>query len=696
MRKIGYCLFSIMLFFTFCLCVSADHGDAEDYGHRLKYEVTGFSVDANGNIRVRGYAFIHRTQNYVTVYKLNDNGSSTGEVVMSNGGQAVRITAYDQNGNYYDFSSPCQDDNYNFYYQMFNHDALNYSLETYNDPTQNTCSGVSDATNCYYEDLGFNITISMNTLLDKFDPDAELTFYISAYNNSYGKWTSDYNLMIPPSINIPNNDFFDVISDGSKLGDLEFIAYYAHFQNLTGGKYQDGLFARSPIDGDNFYHIVRNPGNYSYVDGFRSISTNAGYSNPDFLKYTNGAGLYAICIDESDSRDACDSVDYSGYCNRCSGTIVSVYTTWVLLNGNTQVKLKLKALKKCDVVTQPAGDLACNDDNGKNYSSTCEELTIKTDSGVLGSVRIDQTGTLSSILLPSKTFAGGGFSFAIMYYHTIKWNYVKTPNTSEKRRALELAMMDKIKSYDQFVRELKITNLEFDGKIMDPSFLIKKCTASSTGKNYSGNGITVSCIFYFPDSVVDGSGTVSYKESGYGGISNKFYTPLDYFDDEYEINVRIEGMDRITTSSAREDSKDGIPWTGGPWSTNFRDCTIKVYPLLYNRPDNPYDVKSLTYNFIYRPIDINRPFPDRNPGINWFDWWSVDSNKVRLRTTYERPQYTTVLDSKTIENIKRYNNLEDGRGGYLDWGTMRGDKSSFIDNDAFGFVQKRDNLWGDS
>lgn len=111
---------------------------------------------------------------------------------------------------------------------------------------------------------------------------------------------------------------------------------------------------------------------------------------------------------------------------------------------------------------------------------------------------------------------------------------------------------------------------------------------------------------------------------------------------------------------------------------------LNLYPLLY---------KNGKYNFIYRPIDINNPFPNRNAGINWFDWYAISENVERLESAYDRLQYSVTLDNQTITQIKKYNKQQNSNGGYFDWNTMNNDKSSFVDD---YFEIKRQNIVGDN
>ena len=394
-----------------------------------------------------------------------------------------------------------------------------------------------------------------------------------------------------------------------------------------------------------------------------------------FLNGTKSPRMYAICAYTSGNdinKNACSSVDSSGYCTSCDGEVLAAYASWINLSGTNQLRIRVKDLKRCDPEPPSSGSLECNE--SKVFNSVCDELTVETSEG-LATVMIEQTGTVSSILTPDSIYAGGGFNFGIMYYNSIKWSYVNEPSSVELRNAVEQEMNLKIKGFENYVAGLNITELKLGGKSYDSNFLVKSCKTSDDQSDYYDKELTVSCVFYFPESYFDKDGTVNYNYGVSGlGISNKYYTPIIYKDDTYKIQAKIVGMDRITSNAALNDSSEkGQAWTGY-WFDTF-NCQIDIYPLLYIVNGN----SKTKYNFIYRPINIYNPFPSRNPGINWFDWYSLQKNVDRLESTYKdngNLQYIANLDNHTIAGIKNYNKSHN----YLEWDSINeetGD-SSFI------------------
>ena len=180
--------------------------------------------------------------------------------------------------------------------------------------------------------------------------------------------------------------------------------------------------------------------------------------------------------------------------------------------------------------------------------------------------------------------------------------------------------------------------------------------------------VTTTCTILLPESEVElGTGKVTYKNSIGKGINNEFYTPIKYNGDLY-LNVKLEDLG-TTTELWNPDIK--ITYNGK--SNSSSNCTVSTYPRFYEE-DNK------TYKFIYRPIDLNNPFPNRNAGINWYDWYSVPYNKNRLKSSYDKIEYTAELDNQIVSKIKGYNK----NNNYLDWrGISKTGKSEFIENNNF-------------
>ena len=92
-----------------------------------------------------------------------------------------------------------------------------------------------------------------------------------------------------------------------------------------------------------------------------------------------------------------------------------LYASWVKPTGEFVIKVYND--KKCKP-SQPNIKASCNS-SSSSFSSTCEELTVKTNDAndeikSKANIKISQTGSITTILTPTNTYAGGGFKFGIM------------------------------------------------------------------------------------------------------------------------------------------------------------------------------------------------------------------------------------------------------------------------------------------
>ena len=112
-------------------------------------------------------------------------------------------------------------------------------------------------------------------------------------------------------------------------------------------------------------------------------------------------------------------------------------------------------------------------------------------------------------------------------------------------------------------------------------------------------------------------------------------------------------------------------WTLKYDGENDDNCKVNVTSRLY-KPNQKNE-----YAFIYRPIDLNNPFPNRNAGVNWYDWYSIPANKERLKSSYSKKEYQVELDNQSVSKIKEDNK----NNNYLNWTGINKEtgKSDFID-----------------
>lgn len=700
-----YLVFVAIIFLIIPISAKATFGD-------LRYEITSVNV-GDSTITFKGWAFIHRTNNYnevvyngvqvasggdhkILMQAFNETTKEVIENIVVLGKSGVSINSSEEHYNFYcelfDTISgrTCNSNNYPSYpSKILGAEISNQCTNGYDGNSDNSETGY-----CYYEDIAFEITFNVENWENVGEND-KISFKIAASNNDFeyklnnpGNNTYYRNFKsfsykgelytIPESIYMPES----LISDSQWETDF-IIVDTNSFSNSVAVVAKDSMLRK--YNSNNmlayFDHESIGFGHHVYAT-YPTIESSTGFSNgctsnvfnlavgvitgydfgisdktenglcKSFLGSCTGSHNYAIYVDDVNKGwpyQVCPTNDTDSDVVIVRGSHVKVY-------GNTVFQISVKNKKLCDV-TDPdkdSGVLQCN--VGKTYNSVCEELTVSTASGA-ARVRIEQTGTVSSVLTPDSIYAGGGFNLGIMYYNTIKWSYVSGQNIgTDLHNAVVKAMNDKIKDYNSYIAGINITNLKLGGKSFE---LVKQCTTSNTSKDYYNKELTVSCVFTFPDSYIDLEGNVSYTyDSSLLNINNKYYTPTNY-SGIYNISANIVGMDRITESAAKSDSKEnGKAWTGD-WSDTFTNCEINIYDLI---------MKNGKYNFIYRPIDIFNPFPSRNAGINWFDWYNITRNRERLKETYSTSniQYTAVLDNAAIADIKKYNSTHN----YLDWDSI--------------------------
>lgn len=308
--------------------------------------------------------------------------------------------------------------------------------------------------------------------------------------------------------------------------------------------------------------------------------------------------------------------------------------------------------------------------------SNCQKETITT-SNARADVKINQKGTVANILTPDSIYQGGGFKLAFVYYNEISWDFADDKilttlsSKTEAKNEITAEMKKKIQSLGTFEKNVILDNIMFGKEDIDSNLIQKECIRSDKEFN-PGETITTVCTFYLPNSVIEPyTGKVTYSTS-FGinhKVNNKYYTPLTY-EGKYNIKANLNNLNVL--------NRDSEYWVGD-WNLIFdgekdNSCQIDVYGQLYNKAKAKY---------IYRPIDLKNPFPNRNAGINWYNWYQDDKNKYDLEHSYNDLEYSFNLDNENLSNIKKYNNDKDVDGmGYFNWEDIDNGKSSFVDEYA--------------
>lgn len=704
-KKIFLFLFIIITSLSLLENVKAEKGNCG----AIRYDVTNLNI-RDEKLTFTGWAFINCTQNY-TDYKGNDSS-----IVKSGGGQKIKIRAIDSNGNQVGSEkevngSIVNNINYNFYCQQYYFQNEKSECEKAYNGTfpssgwNNRCTDGIASSQCLYQNVGFSITF--NTSEWNVEDGTQIRFQIAVtnrdyqnkYNRSYSNWeTLSLNKAVKPDIK--NNPNIEIVKNSSGES-VKVIISEGIFRDINGNyvvETSDGTKGSCAHVRKDYAHCAP----YSWSDAVEGevykISSSTigafknGYSASTINEFkilgnttTYSPGRYIVYVEKG----------WRGERKRYPGSDkeMVLYASWVKPTGEFVIKVYND--KKCKP-SQPNIKASCNS-SSSSFSSTCEELTVKTNDAndeikSKANVKISQTGSITTILTPTNTYAGGGFKFGIMYHNTISWSLVKQYKGTIEDITKE--MQAKLK--ENFVDGFGLKNVKFGNEQIPDDYFKQNIKCQETGSFTNGNTLTTMCIVYLPNSVVEEyTGKVTYKQGDNLGLNNKYYTPIDWDSNKkYEIVATISGMDRLKESSVKADSKDkNKVWTG-TWEYTLNgskdNCDINLYPL-YGQPTG--GKKNLKYTFIYRPIDLNNPFPNRNPGMNWYDWYNIERNKERLESSYNREQYSITLDSQKTSEIKKYNKDELNKGGYFDWKTIENGQSSFIDK---YFDKKRDNIVGDN
>lgn len=704
-KKIFLFLFIIITSLSLLENVKAEKGNCG----AVRYDVTNLNI-RDEKITFTGWAFINCTQNY-TDYKGNDSS-----IVKSGGGQKIKIRAIDSNGNQVGSEkevngSIVNNINYNFYCQQYYFQTEKSECQKAYNGTfpssgwNNRCTDGVASSQCLYQNIGFSITF--NTSEWNVEDGTQIRFQIAVtnrdyqnkYNRSYSNWeTLSLNKAIKPDIK--NNPNIEIVKNSSGES-VKVIISEGIFRDINGNyvvETSDGTKGSCAHVRKDYAHCAP----YSWSDAVEGevykISSSTigefknGYSASTINEFkilgnttTYSPGRYIVYVEKG----------WRGERKRYPGSDkeMVLYASWIKPTGEFVIKVYND--KKCKP-SQPNIKASCNS-SSSSFSSTCEELTVKTNDAndeikSKANVKISQTGSITTILTPTNTYAGGGFKFGIMYHNTISWSLVK----QYKGTIEDITKEMEAKLKENFVDGFGLKNVKFGNEQIPDDYFKQNIKCQETGSFTNGNTLTTMCIVYLPNSVVEEyTGKVTYKQGDNLGLNNKYYTPIDWDSNKkYEIVATISGMDRLKESSVKADSKDkNKVWTG-TWEYTLNgskdNCDINLYPL-YGQPTG--GKKNLKYTFIYRPIDLNNPFPNRNPGMNWYDWYNIERNKERLESSYNREQYSITLDSQKTSEIKKYNKDELNKGGYFDWKTIENGQSSFVDK---YFDKKRDNIVGDN
>ena len=352
-----------------------------------------------------------------------------------------------------------------------------------------------------------------------------------------------------------------------------------------------------------------------------------------------------------------------------NNNITSCGGTYPMDNGVHSVVLinaQAKSTEKQCVEIKKTSSAKCNE-SAKMENVKCLKTITKGKNR--RDVKLDQTATLTNILTPTKIYQGGGIKLGFMYYNTVEWNFSDEEKYGDDDSEIRGLLESKLKSTDELENDIvvEVSLKDKNGNTYKIDNIQKSCGRPDKFKEFKeGETVTTTCTFLLPESIVElGTGKVTYKNSLGQGINNEYYTPITYTG-ELSLEAEIKNIGVL---------KEVDGWTNN-WTLKYDgenddSCKVNVTSRLY-KPNQKNE-----YAFIYRPIDINKTFPNRNAGVNWYDWYSIPANKERLKSSYSKEEYQVILDNQSVSKIKEYNK----NNNYLDWTGInkKTEKSEFID-----------------
>lgn len=730
MKKVVIAFLTLIISFSFLSNVSASRGD-------LRYNITGIYTSGN-NLIIEGWAFIHQTNNFITIYERCEtatcgkysNHVDYGTVKKLNGGQQVYIKViaddgvkskseiitaimYEDSKDGYnavggDVSpklSPKYYKNYNFYHEMYDQTSGNdkYS-DCYND-NKNCTSG----NHYYYEDMYFLAKIDLTQYQNS---NTKLSFKIAASNAEH---STEYEIMYADASAI-NVNTHKVTAEGIsyKVKMIAKNATLRHTSNVTNNKFGDRIYFKE----NEVYNIVsisdgQYPNGHKNDFEHKTIKYGFDYNRIDYTKDsdmfsgTYAPGVYLLYASGDPAENVCTNSSENAFCKNDNGLIANVgayiegqglningnwnyvvgaYDSWVKPTGGSGIKITVVPQpSKCNLGNVDSGTLSCN--NYGTLEAKCindKENRLDLDDDEVNDVSVynlRQKVTVTNVLTPTTVYNGGSFNLNFLYYNEIIWD----SNSSSATELIKKKIKDKYED-----------DLMFDGtvdiKLKDEVIaqLTNEDFTKTCNQVTSNVSITTVCLITLKDQILKPYTGEVDKTSVEVNTNNKYYLPIyyAYSKNPYTITGTLKGLNIIDVNKAQKDTDGtGNPWVGKDenWKMDLTECNLRVYDL-YGLPGDGFPSKKR--NFIYRPIDINNPFPNnRNAGFNWTNCSNDEKCKDELAKTYDYGvKYSIEIDYNKTMGIRSYNK----NNNYNSWAGIEDGKSSFITEFFTGKNDKTD------
>lgn len=439
-----------------------------------------------------------------------------------------------------------------------------------------------------------------------------------------------------------------------------------------------------------------------------------------------------------------NSVNIGTYCNSANQC---AYASWVTASQVFSLKLDEEEEEEPKDCPNIAADLSCNSSKDYNSDcdagitdtiqgseadaqlaipSGAELCDYETSISLTADVNFKQNGKLQFFNPVLSTYSGGFFTFSAKYENTAVWKYNKDPICP----SLEVTYVEENATYTEEV---------YDPKTNKFIQVTKKC------KGDCGNPDCVDSTQYYskecPEDGYEGSKTekdiIKLIQAKHQlpetnlDVSLPDSSPVeDYMSDLFNswsctrgsVTGWLEGTElktkcEYTLPNAWINKKtSAIKYTldSGPdvnYIIRFQEYAValkqptgtvyiemsfpelSVLPFLtkwsadykcgVNCEQKLYDFENGGYLYYFRPISLSQPFPNREPGKNWFEWIEQGGDLERFVETYTSDnniEYYVTLSNSDIANIKQYNdNMNYGGGrGYLNYSIDVNGNSDFI------------------
>lgn len=535
---------------------------------------------------------------------------------------------------------------------------------------------VTKIPSCRYDNVGFDVKINLNEVKQKAINNNPIYFYIKVVYKKDGVVKKTLEKAIG-------------VNDGAVTGDRSN-------DNVVVGGFSK--YAKIEIPEGRVMNIISNNGNdivkfrnsgeyvWNQYDSFEIIDTKK-LSNAE--KYGT-LKVYKLKYYTNLTGEFRDGNVYgqktSEYKYEETGW---AHASWITIEG--QVYMQLDNITNCPPETRNIENNECQEttyNETKNYIISKEINTTKEDHPYLnklgncnlyvkktlrGEISVTQIGDFSLSLDSNKITSGMGFEMSAGYNGRMSYEMCH-----EKESIPELAYTIIYSYYDNEqgcilgteVVEIKDKNSnewkwfaeEAQKKLSDPSNNKKIVTSydsniySEKNKNTAtlnrwtanyiettkdnkwmpGEEITYNLKFDLDNACINvNDAKIRYTNANCDPIKeidgNKlYYTPLKYMEEKFPVWIEVSNLSMLKNNT---------------WDLNY-SCNVDTIQKLYN--------KDYSYKFIYRPISLSNPFPNRLPLNNWVKLYE-DKDAFTKAMSRDDLEYQVTLTPTTIGKIKQNN-----------------------------------------